>query len=199
MKKTAKKPATRKAPAKKPAVQKAAKKKSVRRERKPKKKVAAPKKKVAKKKAAPIKRKPKTKAKPVGRPTRYQKRFATELPAMFKNGESVAEVCVELGICKQTFYTWTEAHPEFLDAYNKGRELSEAWWHKIGRANATGRMRGNAATWIFNMKNRFGWKDRTEVDSNVTIGEAGVGVEVDDEDEWNAAAERQQAIMKGLV
>lgn len=146
------------------------------------------------------KKKVRKKAAPVGRPTRYQKKFATELAVMFTNGESVAEVCVMLGICKQTFYTWCDAHPEFLDAYKKGQELSEAWWHKIGRANATGRMRGSAATWIFNMKNRFNWTDRTEVKSDVNVRESGIGVEDDmDPDDWNDAAARQQAIMKGIA
>jgi hypothetical protein len=174
----------RKAPGKTPAKKRKATKAAVRK---------VTKKKVTKKKA-------KKKPNPVGRPTRYQQRFATELAVMFTNGESVAEVCVLLGICKQTFYTWCDTHPEFLDAYKKGQELSEAWWHKIGRANATGRMRGSAATWIFNMKNRFNWTDRTEVKSDVNVRESGIGVDDDmDEEEWVAAASRQQAIMKGIV
>jgi len=99
-----------------------------------------------------------------GRPTKYKKEYAEKLPDMFKNGESVAEVCAELGIWKDTFYNWVNKYPKFSDAYKKGQELSEAWWTKLGRVGSAGKVSIQPATWIFNMKNRFKWTDKQDID-----------------------------------
>ena len=100
----------------------------------------------------------------MGRPTKYDPALVDKLPQMFANGESVAEVCAELGISKPCFYDWCKLYPDFSDAKKKGVGLSEAWWCRMGRAGAVGagNIDINAAVWIFNMKNRFAWKDRTE-------------------------------------
>nr|DAF41188.1 MAG TPA: Terminase small subunit [Caudoviricetes sp.] len=104
-----------------------------------------------------------------GRKTKYTRKIAEQLPSMFENGESVVEVCVNLGIVKDTFYRWCKEHKEFEKAYKQGLEISEAWWQKLGRAGALGTQKINAATWIFNMKNRFKWSDRTQVESDNAI------------------------------
>ena len=98
----------------------------------------------------------------MGRKTRYNRSLCDKLPAMFDDGESVAEVCKKLGVVKQTFYNWVEKYPAFKKAYEEGLFRSEAWWMELGRNGAAGKEKINPATWIFNMKNRFGWKDRTE-------------------------------------
>jgi len=92
--------------------------------------------------------------------TRYRRQIAERLPAMFENGESVAEVAQELGVSRMTFYRWVDKHKEFREAYEEGLFRSEAWWLRLGRAGAAGQIRGaNATMWIFNMKNRFKWRD----------------------------------------
>jgi hypothetical protein len=98
-----------------------------------------------------------------GRPTKYSPKLCELLPAMFANGESVVEVCAELGIHKDTFFEWVKIHPDFSDSYKKGLELSAAWWTRLGRFGSMGKMRLQPATWIFNMKNRFKWTDRQEL------------------------------------
>lgn len=100
-----------------------------------------------------------------GRPTKYKKILAKRLPEMFKDGQSVCEVCVDLGIHKDTFYEWVKLYPEFSDAYKKGLSLSQGWWEKLGRGGAAGKIEIQPATWIFNMKNRFhdDWKDKHEI------------------------------------
>lgn len=97
-----------------------------------------------------------------GRPTKYEPQACKVVISEMRNGASIVEVCATLGICKQTFYNWTQEHPDFLDAYKKGLELSQAWWEKLGRAGAAGQIPIQPATWVFNMKNRFGWKDRVQ-------------------------------------
>lgn len=94
--------------------------------------------------------------------SKYKKEFAEELPQMFANGESVAEVCIQLGVTRRAFYDWVEKYPDFADAYQDGKMHAEAWWSKLGRAGAAGKVDIQPTVWIFNMKNKFGWVDRIE-------------------------------------
>ena len=102
-----------------------------------------------------------------GRPEVYTKELADELaktlPNMFQDGESVAEVCVKLDCSKESFYKMIGISPLFSDAYKKGLDKSEAWWTTLGRAGSAGKHAIQPATWIFNMKNRFSWKDKQEI------------------------------------
>jgi len=99
-----------------------------------------------------------------GRPTKYSKKLCELLPYLFANGESVIEVCTYLDITKETFFQWVKEYPDFSDSYKKGQELSEAWWIRVGRMGSLGKMKLQPATWIFNMKNRFKWTDRQNMD-----------------------------------
>lgn len=106
-------------------------------------------------------------ANPVGRPKKYTtaviKRLSEELPEMFRDGQSVEEVCAELKMSKQTFYQLRDDNPNFSNAYERGLEMSAAWWHRLGRQGAAAQVDIQPATWVFNMKNRFNWKDRNEL------------------------------------
>ena len=115
-----------------------------------------------------------------GRPTKYNAKLCALLPAMFANGESVPEVCADLGIHKDTFFEWVKTYKEFSDSYKKGLELSEAWWTKLGRAGATGKAKIQPATWIFNMKNRFKWTDRVEQVVTATVDTAAADMSPED-------------------
>ena len=114
-----------------------------------------------------------SKSNKVGTPEVYDHEWAKDaaekIPNMMAKGESIAEVCAELGICKTTFYKCKERYDEFADAVKKGETLSEAWWAKLGRGGAAGQVDINATTWIFNMKNRFNWTDKTEMKADVSV------------------------------
>lgn len=86
------------------------------------------------------------------------------LPAMFVNGESVAEVCVKLGIAKSTFYLSIDRHELFAEAYAMGKMYSEAWWQKLGRAGAAGKVKIQPAVFIANMNNRFNWGENMRLE-----------------------------------
>lgn len=111
---------------------------------------------------------------------RYKKSICEKLPDMFANGESVEEVCQELKITRRCFYDWVEKYPEFADAYELGKQASQAWWLKLGRAGATGKVQVQPSIWIFNMKNRLGWKDRVEVESENEAEPLNISFEVRD-------------------
>lgn len=49
----------------------------------------------------------------------------------------------------------------------KGRKLCKAWWIKQGHRNIKNSF-FNTALWFINMKNRFGWKDKTEIEHGLS-------------------------------
>jgi DNA-binding XRE family transcriptional regulator len=71
--------------------------------------------------------------------------------------ESFASAC---NVSEQTLYDWEKAHPEFLEAKKIGYPHCRAFWERAGIAGKI-----PAGTWIFNMKNRFGWRDKSPEES----------------------------------
>lgn len=108
-----------------------------------------------------------------GRPTKYKPEMCQTVIDMMAEGCCIAEVCAKLLITQDTFHRWVKSKKDFSESYGIGRQLSEGWWSKLGRGGAMGQVPINSPTWIFNMKNRFNWKDKTttehegEVDVNV--------------------------------
>lgn len=84
----------------------------------------------------PIKKKPIPKEKkPTGAPTKYNPKWVTMLASMFEEGQSVLEVAVKLGVCRDSLYEYASKYPEFSDALTRGRQISQAWWELQGRKN----------------------------------------------------------------
>jgi len=86
------------------------------------------------------------------------------LPEYFKDGESLVEVCCTLGITRRDFLRMVTEDAEFEQAYYQAVEAAEAWWNKLGRYGAAGKVRINSTVWMAVMKNRYNWKDKREVD-----------------------------------
>jgi len=86
-----------------------------------------------------------------------------------RKGAGVTELAHYLGVSRETIYRWCDSedkqyHRPFAEAVALGRELSEAWWMRFGRLAMMGKVPAAPPSWwIFNMKNRFGWRDRVEV------------------------------------
>lgn len=98
----------------------------------------------------------------MGRPTKYSKALAKDLPYLFCEGASIIEVCAQIGIAESTFHLWIKKYPDFSESYKKGLAFSQAWWELLGRKGSNCEAKINAISWIFNMKNRFNWQDKTE-------------------------------------
>lgn len=56
-----------------------------------------------------------------------------------------------------------EREAEFFEVVKKAELLCKGWWMEIGRKSLK-KQYFHDALWYMNMKNRFGWKDRSEVD-----------------------------------
>lgn len=104
---------------------------------------------------------------PVGRP----RTTVDDLPENWKEiimgcgqeGGSAVEMRCLLGIGESAWGTLIEDSEEFRRTVKAAQDLCAVWWERVGRGMATGND-GNATVWIFNMKNRFGWRDKQEVD-----------------------------------
>lgn len=103
-----------------------------------------------------------------GRPTIYKPEFCERAIEYLKEGASIEELGLELDCGYSTIYLWMDQHPEFLEAIKKGREYSEAWWKKNGRTQLHSDT-FNSTLWYMNMKNRFGWADKKEVNANISV------------------------------
>lgn len=99
----------------------------------------------------------------MSRPSKYKEEYKDQVIELMKEGCSISEICLELDICRQTFYNWCDENKEFLDTKKKGEGFSEGWWMKQGRKNLQNK-EFNYTGWYMNMKNRFGWADKTQND-----------------------------------
>jgi len=103
----------------------------------------------------------KTKA---GRPTSYRKKYCEMLTEHMRGGKSFETFATAVGVARDTLYQWTKRHPEFAEAKTKATELALDFWEDLGIKGATGEKPVNPTIWIFNMKNRFGWRDRKQLE-----------------------------------
>ena len=100
---------------------------------------------------------------PAGRPSKYTKDMCEVAERVLGEGYSQEVLAGELGVIPETVSEWKKEHPEFSVAIKKGKIAGQKMWERLGLAGAAGKVVGfNSASWIFNMKNRYGWRDKVE-------------------------------------
>lgn len=116
----------------------------------------------------------------LGRPTKYRPEMCEEIvKAMGQSGLSKEAAAASLGIGVSTLYDWCNPdHPSYQPDFSEAVKIAEAagrmYWESIGRMGMVGQIPFfNAATWIFNMKNRHDWVDKREVTGD---GQGGVQI-----------------------
>jgi len=67
----------------------------------------------------------KSKLSNVGRPTLYSEEMVNKLESIFKIGGTVEQALSYAGISKETYYNWTEKHPEFLTKMQSARTYAD--------------------------------------------------------------------------
>lgn len=100
-----------------------------------------------------------------GRPSKFKKKYNQIAYDLLAKGYSKEAVAGQIGVSKQCFYEWVQEHKDFGDAVDRGTMASCFYWEDLGIRGAQGLVKGfNASSWMFNMKNRFGWSEKSEQD-----------------------------------
>lgn len=96
-----------------------------------------------------------------GAPPKYKKEYCELVRDLGKDGKSITQIAVFIGVVKQTVYNWEKEYPEFLDALTRARENAQAWYEDIGQRGLIMGKDFNASTWAKQVSCRFP-KDYTE-------------------------------------
>lgn len=85
---------------------------------------------------------------------------------LYKEGASDVEVKALIYEWRGSFSNdlwdrWIKEEAQFSETIKTGKIISEAWWSKNGRTNLENKD-FSFTGWYMNMKNRFGWADRTD-------------------------------------
>lgn len=115
---------------------------------------------------------------------RLPKGWQAKMKELARDGASDIELRVELGISDALWYRWIDEDEEFSGAVKECKQLCQMWWERTGRKMAGGEADGNATVWIFNMKNRFNWRDKQDVEHS---GQVDLSSKTDDELKARAA------------
>jgi len=68
----------------------------------------------------------------------------------------------------RTVESYVEKYPDVLPPEKMQQALrkGQLWWEKTGMGGMLGKLDGpfSSGTWVFNMKNRYGWTNKQEID-----------------------------------
>ncbi len=62
---------------------------------------------------------------------------------------------------------YTQIYPEDFvqEDIDNALRLGKQTWETIGHRQATGQCLGNSRTWYYNMSNRYGWRDKVDIEA----------------------------------
>lgn len=89
--------------------------------------------------------------------SKYTPDMCQTITEIASNGGHVSEMMIALGISsKETFYRWQQEYPEFKEAYNLSKLVSQAYYERLGLKGALGEIPNfNASTYALIMNNKF--------------------------------------------
>ena len=87
----------------------------------------------------------------------YEPWMCEELVKVAEEGGHVAQMCLKLGIAsRDTFYRWTNEHPEFGEAYEASKLASQAFYENVLLMGGLGRIKGyNFQSIVTILNNKF--------------------------------------------
>ena len=102
---------------------------------------------------------------PFGRPTAYRAEYCALLYEHMRNGYSFESFAGIVGVCRATVFNWCRDYPDFQEARDRAHSACLLFWEGVAIDNliSTPDAKLNTGVWFANMKNRFGWKDKTEL------------------------------------
>ncbi len=121
---------------------------------------------------------------PTGRPSKYKTEYCEQLIEHMASGLSFESFAGVIEVNVDTLHEWAKVHEEFSDAKRLAFAKNMAFWEKLGIEHiinktdseslgdgvSSSKSRSlNASVWIFNMKNRFKWRDRQPDETDVVV------------------------------
>ena len=95
--------------------------------------------------------------------SKYTKACCDKVIELGRMGYHLEEMASELGVTRKTLYNWRQQHEAFNEAMDLAQTHSIAFWAGLPRRQMLGEVENlNPTQWIFTMKNKAGWVDRTE-------------------------------------
>lgn len=105
-----------------------------------------------------------------GMPSKYKPEFCDLLIKHMADGLSFESFAAVVKVNRTTLWDWVKAHEDFREAKAEGLDENLLFYEKIGRAGMMGKLPGfNITAWIFNMKNRHGWRDKQKDEADVIV------------------------------
>lgn len=102
----------------------------------------------------------------IGRPTKYKEEYCQMLIDHMAKGFSFESFAGLISVNRDTIYHWETLFPAFSDAKKEAFSKSRLFWEQAGmNGMASGTRDFNAAVWVFNMKNRFNWRDKVDAEN----------------------------------
>lgn len=96
-------------------------------------------------------------------PADFPKGWQEHVIKEMSEGASQREIQGYLDISDPTFTRLVKEDEEFFRTIKKGLRLSALWWEKEGRTSLRDKDFSYTG-WYMNMKNRFGWADKKEIE-----------------------------------
>ena len=125
-------------------------------------------------------------------PTKYRPEYCRELIDHMSEGYSFESFTAVASVHKDTLYEWVKVHPEFKEAKDTAFSKNMLFYEKVGCRGMLGEIDGwNVTAWIFNMKNRHGWRDRQPEEVDKTIINNNNQVAKLSDDELDQAIEKE--------
>lgn len=103
-------------------------------------------------------------------PTKYDPSYCDLIVKEMAEGKSMTAFAGETGVARSTLQKWAQAHPEFKEAVQRGKEACSAWWESKGRDTAETN-KGNSTMVIFGLKNmaKTEWQDKQQIEQSGTV------------------------------
>lgn len=110
----------------------------------------------------------------------YKPEYCEQLIAHMAKGYSFETFGADISVSRRTLYNWEEAHPDFKEAKEIGYLKCQKWWETQGVDGVWNHFEQstlNTGVFVFNMKNRFGWRDahKIDVDGKLTLEQLVLG------------------------
>lgn len=112
----------------------------------------------------------------LGRPSKYKPEYCQMLVDHMASGLSFESFAAVIDVNRDTLWEWLKVHEDFSDSQKVASDKCRLFWEKLGIneiMNVSEYQGGskslNSTVWIFNMKNRFGWRDKQEIEQTTTI------------------------------